>query len=322
ARHPGPLVRSRHAAGRIAKITAPDGVIGISAADLKDVKPIRPMLHKFDYIPIGQPVLATGCVRFVGEAIAAVVAPSDAQAEDGADSVEVEIVPGPALVDGRAAVAEGAPLVHDEVAGNVVVKGAIETPEFAAARAGADRLVQVELRSHRQNATALEPRGGHAAFDPASGRITLTCSTQMPHLTRTAIADLLGLPEAQLRVIAPDVGGGFGQKMSLPPEYVLLVWLARKLQSSVAWNEDRREILTAAFHSRDQYISLEGGFDRDGKLVALSADVIANIGAYSCFPTTCAVEPLMAMAELPGPYDVRGYRCTTRGVVTHTCPMA
>src|SRR5207245_798342 len=83
-----------------------------------------------------------------------------------------------------------------------------------------------------------------------------------------------------------------GQKMSLPPEYVLLVWLARKLQSSVGWNEDRREDLIAAFHSRDQHIALEGGFDRDGKLVALSADVIANIGAYSCFPTTCAVEPL------------------------------
>jgi len=123
-------------------------------------------------------------------------------------------------------------------------------------------------------------------------------------------------------VIAPDVGGGFGQKMSLPPEYVLLVWLARKLQSSVAWSEDRRENLIAAFHSRDQSIALEGGFDRDGKLIALSADVTANIGAYSCFPTTCAVEPLMAMAELPGPYDVRAYRCTARGVLTHTCPMA
>ncbi|HEV3397450.1 MAG TPA: molybdopterin cofactor-binding domain-containing protein, partial [Xanthobacteraceae bacterium] len=168
----------------------------------------------------------------------------------------------------------------------------------------------------------LEPRGGHAAFDPASGRVTLTCSTQMPHLTRTAIADLLGMPEAQLRVVAPDVGGGFGQKMSLPPEYVLLVWLARRLQSSVAWSEDRRENLIAGFHSRDQHVALEGAFDRDAKLVALSADVTANVGAYSCFPTTCAVEPLMAMAELPGPYDVRAYRCTARGVLTHTCPMA
>jgi carbon-monoxide dehydrogenase large subunit len=280
------------------------------------------MLHKFDYVPVGQPVLAIDRVRFVGEAIAAVVARSEAQAEDAADAVEVDIKPADAVIDAGAALADGAPLVHDEAAGNVIVKGTVETPAFAAARASADRLVRVDVRSRRQNATPLEPRAGHAAFDSASGRITLTCSTQMPHLTRTAIADLLGLPEAQLRVVAPDVGGGFGQKMSLPPEYVLLVWLARKLQSSVGWNEDRRENLIAAFHSRDQSIALEGAFDRDGKLVALSADVTANIGAYSCFPTTCAVEPLMAMAELPGPYDVRAYRCTARGVLTHTCPMA
>jgi carbon-monoxide dehydrogenase large subunit len=322
AAHRVRFVRSQHAAGRIEKIAAPDGATVITAADLAEIKPIRPMLHKFDYVPIGQPVLATDRVRFVGEAIAAAVAPSDAQAEDAADAVEVEIAAADPVIDACAALAQGAPLVHDEVPGNVIVKGAVETPGFAAARAGADRLVRVEVRSRRQSAMPLEPRGGHAAFDPASGRVTLTCSTQMPHLTRTAIADLLGMPEAQLRVVAPDVGGGFGQKMSLPPEYVLLVWLARKLQSSVAWSEDRRENLIAAFHSRDQHVALEGAFDRDAKLVALSADVTANIGAYSCFPTTCAVEPLMAMAELPGPYDVRAYRCTARGVLTHTCPMA
>ena len=144
----------------------------------------------------------------------------------------------------------------------------------------------------------------------------------MPHLMRTAIADLIGMPESDLRVIAPDVGGGFGQKMSLPTEYVLLVWLARKLRSSFAWAEDRRENLIACFHSRDQHVALEGAFDRDGKLLALSADVLANVGAYSCFPTTCGVEPLMAMAEMPGPYDVRQYACVSRGVVTNTCPMA
>ena len=91
----------------------------------------------------------------------------------------------------------------------------------------------------------------------------------MPHLMRTAIADLLGMPEADLRVIAPDVGGGFGQKMSLAPEYVVLVWLARKLKSSVAWTEDRRENLIAGFHSRDQHVRLEGAFDADAKLIAL-----------------------------------------------------
>ena len=157
---------------------------------------------------------------------------------------------------------------------------------------------------------------------PASGRVTLTCTTQMPHLTRTAIADVLRFPESDLRVVAPDVGGGFGQKMSLPTEYVFLVWLARKLRGTVAWSEDRRENLIAAFHSRDQHVQLEGAFDAAGKLIALSSDVVANVGAYSCFPTTCGVEPLMAMAELPGPYDVAAYACVARGVATHTCTMA
>jgi carbon-monoxide dehydrogenase large subunit len=130
------------------------------------------------------------------------------------------------------------------------------------------------------------------------------------------------MPETELRVIAPDVGGGFGQKMSLAPEYVLLVWLARRLRSSVSWVEDRRENLIASFHSRDQYVALKGGFSADGRLIALDADVASNIGAYSCYPTTCGVEPLMALAELPGPYDFRAYRCQARGVITNTCPMA
>jgi carbon-monoxide dehydrogenase large subunit len=198
----------------------------------------------------------------------------------------------------------------------------METPGFAAAQNAADRLVTVEVRSRRQNATPIEARAGHAVFDPVSGRVTLTCTTQMPHLMRTAIADLIGMPESELRVIAPDVGGGFGQKMSLVPEYVVLVWLAQKLRSSIAWTEDRRENLIASFHSRDQNIRLQGAFDGDAKFVALSAEVIANVGAYSCYPTTCAVEPLMAMAELPGPYDVRAYACVARGVLTNTCPTA
>jgi carbon-monoxide dehydrogenase large subunit len=152
--------------------------------------------------------------------------------------------------------------------------------------------------------------------------VTLTCSTQAPHAMRTVIAELIGMPESDLRVIAPDVGGGFGQKMSLSPEFVVITWLARALRTSVAWIEDRRENLIACFHSRDQHIAVEGGFDADGRLTALSADILANVGAYSCYPTTCGVEPLMAMAEMPGPYDVPEYACVSRAVLTHTCPMA
>jgi aerobic carbon-monoxide dehydrogenase large subunit len=316
------FVRSSVAAGRIEKIIAPDNAIVVTSADLAAVKPIAPALSKFGYVPVGQPVLASGVVRFVGEPIAAVVAASEAQAEDFADDVTVEISETEPIVDGRAALAHGAPQVHAEAPHNLVVEGKVETPGFVAAQATAHRTVAIEVRSRRQNATPIEARAGHAAFDPATGRVTLTCATQMPHLTRTGIADLIGMPESELRVIAPDVGGGFGQKMSLVPEYVVLVWLARKLRSSVAWTEDRRENLMSSFHSRDQYIRLQGAFDADGEFVALSAEVIVNVGAYSCYPTTCAVEPLMAMAELPGPYDVRSYACIARGVLTNTCPMA
>ena len=112
----------------------------------------------------------------------------------------------------------GAPQVHAEAPGNVILEGKVKTPGFDAASGTAPhKIIKVEARSRRQNATPMEARAGHARYDAATGRVTLTCTTQMPHLTRTAIADVLGMPESDLRVIAPDVGGGFGQKMSLAP---------------------------------------------------------------------------------------------------------
>ncbi len=314
--------RSPVAAGVIKSVSAPASATVFTAKNIGNLKPILPMLHKFNYKPLGQPILANGTVHFVGEIIAAIIAPTAAQAEDVAEQIDVtfdEVTP---VIDVHDALAPKAPAVHEDVPGNVIVEGRMKTEGFDLVWLSAAKFVEVDLRSRRQNATPMEARAGHAAYDPATGRITLTCTTQMPHLTRTAIADLLDMPESDLRVIAPDVGGGFGQKMSLAPEYVLLVWLARRLRSSVAWVEDRRENLIASFHSRDQYLNLKGAFSAEGKLLGLDADVAANIGAYSCFPTTCAVEPLMAMAEMPGPYDFRAYSCFARGVVTNTCPMA
>ena len=322
AQHWVRFVRSPVAAGKIVKVAAPKGTMVITAADLNGVKKITPMLHKFNYKPVGQPVLADGIVRFVGEPVAAAIAASAAAAEDIAEQVELIIDETAPVVDAQAALAAGAPQVHAEAPGNVIVEARFKTADFNAAWKSAAKIVKVDARSHRQNATPMEARAGHAAYDASTGRVTLTCTTQMPHLTRTAIADLLGMPEADLRVIAPDVGGGFGQKMSLAAEYVVLVWLARKLKSTVAWTEDRRENLIASFHSRDQTITLEGAFDADAKLIALRADVVANIGAYSCFPTTAGMEPLMAMAELPGPYDFQHFECLARGVLTNTCTMA
>ncbi|MBO0758304.1 MAG: xanthine dehydrogenase family protein molybdopterin-binding subunit, partial [Bradyrhizobiaceae bacterium] len=316
------FVRSPVAAGRIVRVTAPDATRMICAADLAGVRPIRPMLHKFSYVPIAQPILADGVVRYVGEAIAAIIADSDEEAEDIVDRVEVEIDETASVVDARAALKRNAPAIHEAAPSNIIVEGRVRTPGFESACAAASQVVTINARSYRQNALPMEPRGAHASFDVATGRVTLTLSTQTPHLMRTAIADLIGMPEQDLRVIAPDVGGGFGQKMSLAPEFVLLVFLARKLCASIAWSEDRRENLMACFHSRDQYVTIEGAFNSDAKLLALSTDVLANVGAYSCFPTTAAVEPLMAMVEMPGPYDVRDYHCVARGVVTNTCPIA
>jgi carbon-monoxide dehydrogenase large subunit len=315
------FLRSPVAAGKIVKIGVPNGAHVVTAADLKGVKPITPMLHKFNYRPVGQPILADGEVRFAGEAIAAVIAPSEEEAEDILDRIDLEIADVEPLVDSRTAL-DSKRDIHPVAPGNVIVEGKVATPEFEKIFNAAAKRITLEARSRRQNATPMEARAAHAAYDAATGRVTLTCTTQMPHLTRTAICDLIGLPESDLRVIAPDVGGGFGQKMSLAPEYVLLTWLALKHRSSFAWTEDRRENLIASFHSRDQYLWLEGAFDPNCKLVALDASVTANIGAYSCFPTTSGVEPLMAMAEMPGPYDFHAYRCHARGVVTNTCPMA
>src|SRR6266699_3724374 len=184
------FVRSSVASGRIKRIVAPQGATIVTAAELAGVKPIRPMLHKFNYVPICQPVLARDVVRFVGEPIAAVVSPTQEEAEDIADRVEVDIEERPAVVGAAAALAHGAPLVHAEAAGNVVVEGRLKTPEFDATVGRAHRRIKLDIRSHRQNALPMEPRAAHAVWDATSGRVTLTCATQMPHGVRTIIADL------------------------------------------------------------------------------------------------------------------------------------
>ncbi|MEQ1612899.1 MAG: molybdopterin cofactor-binding domain-containing protein [Hyphomicrobiaceae bacterium] len=254
--------------------------------------------------------------------MAAIIARTAGEAEDHAESTFVDIEETEPVVDVRDALEPKAPRVHDWTKHNVLVEGRVDTPGFDDAMRGAARTVEIEITSRRQSAMPLEARGAHAAYDRRTGRITLTCSTQSPHVMRTAITELLGMPESDLRVVAPDVGGGFGQKMMLPPEYVIVVHACRMLKRSVAWIEDRRENLIASFHARDMRVMVRGAFDASAKLIAIEADMVSNVGAYSGFPITCGVEALMGMAELPGPYDVQQYRCVSRGVTTNTCPMA
>ncbi|MDP6588610.1 MAG: xanthine dehydrogenase family protein molybdopterin-binding subunit [Alphaproteobacteria bacterium] len=316
------FVRSPLARGRILAIESEHPGQTFTAADLSGVKPIRPLLHRPDYVPVDQPILAADRVCFVGEPIAAVIGESPEQAEDLAAGVFVDIEPEDAVVDIDRALEPGAPAVHGQAPNNVLIEGNMRTPGVDAAFAGAAEIIEFEIRSRRQSAMPLEARAAHAAFDAASARITLTASVQMPHMLRTGLADLLGIAESDLRVVAPDVGGGFGQKMSLAPEYAVVVWLAGKLRRPVRWIEDRRENLMASFHSRDQHYTVRGAFDAEGKLDAIDADLSCNVGAYSCYPVTCGVEPLMAMAEFPGPYDFQEYGVRARGVATNTCPMA
>ncbi|MEA2944271.1 MAG: aerobic carbon-monoxide dehydrogenase large subunit [Bradyrhizobium sp.] len=313
------FVRSPVASGKIVRIAAPEGTILITAKDLVGVQPIHLILQNFNYIPVEQTILARDVVRFVGEPVAVVLAETMEAAEDAADQVELEIAEIDPIVTIEQALALDAALVHEHVPGNIVVDANFSSgpaPENAFKR------VRAEVRTCREAALPLETRQAHAAFDRVSGRLTLTCTTQSPHLFRTAIADILAIPESKLRVVAPDVGGGFGQKATLPPEFPVVAWLALHFKTSVGWHEDRRENLLAGFHARDARLSVEGYFDETGKLLGIDADVQVNVGAYSSFPTSFAVEPAMALNEMPGVYDFQNYRCRSRGITTNTCPMA
>ena len=187
------FVRSPVARGRILAVNAPPEVPMITAAVLGDVKPICPRLDRPDYVPVAQPILAHERVTYVGEPIAAVIADTAAEAEDLAEQVAVEIAAETPVVTLDQALAPGAPLVHDIAAQNTLIDARFETAGVAASFATAHQVVEFTFTSGRQAAVPLEPRGAVAAFDPRTGRVTLSASTQMPHLLRTGIADALGI---------------------------------------------------------------------------------------------------------------------------------
>jgi carbon-monoxide dehydrogenase large subunit len=322
------FVRSTLASARIVSVTAPEGLTCFTALDLAGVEPIRAVLHRPDFVEVATPILADGVVRFVGEPIAMVVAATEAEAEDAAERVVVELEATEPVLSAEAALAPGAPVVHADVpedhpnAANTVVDGRISTAGVDDAFARADRIVSIRVSSARQSAMPLEARAAHAAYDRSSGRSTLHATLQMPHVTRTGIADCLGIPEDDLRVVSPDVGGGFGAKMTLAREDVALVWASRHLRRDLAWIETREENFMAAWHSREQVYDVDGAFSAAGELLALRGDLICDVGAYSCYPVTWAVEPLMALAELSGPYKVQEYAVRSRGITTNKCPIA
>ena len=329
-RHPGALhaafVRSSVPAGTIRAIETPPDATVLAADSFPGIGTICARLDRPDFVALETPVLAADAVRHPGEPVALAVAGSRAEAEDLAEQVFVDIDPAEPVLDAAAATDPASPAVHAgldmPMGNNVVLDARFATDDVDAAFEAADEIVELDIRAHRQNALPIETRGALAAHDPATGRTTLTAANQMPHMLRTALADILGIPEAELRVVTPEVGGAFGQKMCVPREYVALVAAARLLGATVAWIEDRSENLLASWHSRDHSYRLRGAFTRGGALLGLDADIVCNIGAYSNYPVTFGVEPLMAMAEMPGPYRLSQYRVRSRAVTTNMCPIA
>jgi len=270
------------------------------------------------YVETDQPVLAHEKVRFAGEPVAAVVAADRYLAEDGLELIEVDYEPLPATVCAWAAAAE--PL-HPEAPDNILLQRTFDAGSVVDALARSDLLVERELITNRHSAQPMECRAGVVRWDQATDRLTYWTGTQVPHLARNLLAELLGMPEGRVRVVAPDVGGGFGVKSVLYPEDVALCLMARALPGiALKWVEDRAEHLLAATHARDHRYLIKAGFAADGTLLALDADVTCNVGAYSVYPWTAGIEPLMAGGLLTGPYKLANYHCTVRGVATNTAP--
>jgi carbon-monoxide dehydrogenase large subunit len=321
------FVRSVHAHARLTRIdtsaaAAAPGVVAILTGDDPVVARCRLRAKSAlpSYVETEHPVLAWPKVRYCGEAVAAVVGADRYTVEDAALVVQVDYAPLPATVDALEALHAGAPAVHDEAPDNVLLSRRFEHGDVDAALAGAAVVVERAFRTNRQTAAPLEGRGGVADWDAAAGKLTLWSGTQVPHLVRHGLAEIFGLTENRVRVVAPDVGGGFGAKTMLYPEDVVLGLLAMRLGRPVKWVEQRREGLLASAHARDHHYAVRAGFDRSGRLLAIDARGVCNAGAYSVYPWTAGIEALMAGGLLPGPYKLAHYRCEVTAVATNTTP--
>ena len=321
------FVMSPYAHGRITAVhtdgaRSVDGVVDVLTG--KDfvglVKPIMPDYEQPGYQVVGRPVIATDRVRFVGELVAVVIATSRYIAEDAAELVEFECEVLPTVVDAHTARQPDAIKLHEHTRDNVLFRSTFKTDRFDSAFAAADHVVRDRFHSERLAAVSIEPRGCLAIYEHARDGLTFWTSTQIPHLVRTALSDLLTWNEETLRVIAPDVGGGFGMKAYLYPEEVVAAALARRYRRPVKWISDRREDLLTSTQSRDYDYDMAMAFKRDGTLLAVEAQIVCNIGAYPTFPFGCSVEAGGAALFTPGPYRLNQFAFETCAVATNLCP--
>jgi carbon-monoxide dehydrogenase large subunit len=318
------FLRSPVAHGRIRRITKPAGRAGdvFVAADLDGVLPIRADSALPGYKPSAQPILATDKVRYVGEIVAACLATTRAEAEDLAATVELDIEALPAITDMVRARDADAALVHEEWGDNVFLETFVESDaDIDALKAGAAASVSRTFRTARQSMAPLEGRGAMAEWDRRLEMLTLTTATQIPHIVRSGLAECLGLDEGQVRVIAPDVGGGFGYKGILLAEEVAVSWLAMATGRPVCWIEDRWEQLSANANCREHHYEITAYADAHGRLLAVECEATVDAGAYSAYPFSACLEAAQIASILPGPYDFPGFRCRTWSSATNKPPI-
>jgi carbon-monoxide dehydrogenase large subunit len=291
------------------------------AEDLAGVSPIVTRSSIPGYKLSKYPILATDRVRFVGEPVAMCVGTSRAVAEDLIEQIEVNYDDLPVVASCTAGRREGVELLHAEWGDNLFLETFFDS--------GVDDVivkapvsVELEMSCARQVMHPMEGKGVLAWWDYPADQLVVHTSTQVPHLIRTGLAECLGIPQAQIRVAPPDVGGGFGYKCLLQPEEVAIAWLAATFKKPFRWTEDRREHLVAGANARQHEYRVKAYADREGRLLALDAEVSVDTGAYSVWPFTACLEAAQAGGNLPGPYHLQAYRCRTYSVATNKPPFA
>jgi len=317
------LLRSPYPHAKIISINtgAAKAMAGVAAVltgdDIERLNIPSPVMVPGQKIP-PHPVLARGAVHAAGVPVAAVVAQSRALAQDAANAIEVEYEALPSVVNAEKALEPGAPLAREELDSNVCYVATKKGGDVDKAFAEAEHIVRMHIASPRQVAMAIEPRGAVANPEPMGQGLTVWLSTQSPHRVRADLATALGFPEHKIRVIAPDVGGGFGSKGPLYREYVLACHFALKLGRPVKWIATRSEDFVTMIQGRDQAMTSELALKRDGTMIGLKVRVVANLGAYLYSNTAGPPQRMMGMA--PGCYQIRNVHVEVVAVFTNTIP--
>ena len=299
------------------------GVIGVFtgaelAADTAEFSHHLPMIPTLRQITWS--VLATDKVRFVGEPVAAVVADSRYIAEDALELIEVDYEELPAITDAEAGLAPDASLLYEDWGDNLFMYMPGSHGDTDAAFASADGVLRERFSHHRITGLPMEGHGALGEFDPSTGRLEMYVSTQVPHTLRTVISDISGLSEARIRVVAPDMGGGFGNKAHFMREEVLVAVLAMRVRHPVVWQQDRVESLTAGLHSREQVHEVEVAYRDDGRILGLRANFIVDVGSPELYILGCA-PAVVTTSVVPNCYDLQNYAFEMRCVATNKAPM-